>query len=67
MGNDTFQLRCFREISFTDQLMNISCKEGEKLKPFYGGGGGGGKGGGDNCIYTATFLRLTTGRFQTLI
>ena len=23
MGNDTFQLRCFPEISFTDQLINI--------------------------------------------
>ena len=39
MGNNTFQLRCFQEIGFTDQLMNILCREGEKLKPFYEGGG----------------------------
>ena len=38
MGNDTFQLRCFREISFTDQLMNILCRGGEELKPFCEGG-----------------------------
>ena len=39
MGNDTFQLRCFRETNFTDQLINILCREGEELKPFYRGGG----------------------------
>ena len=45
MGNDTtFQLRCFQEINFTDQLMNILCREGEKFKPFYEGGWGGGGG-----------------------
>ena len=38
MGNDTFQLRCFQEINFTDQLMNILNREGEKLQPFYEGG-----------------------------
>ena len=47
MGNDTFQLRSFREINFTDQLMNILCREGEGLKQFH-------EGGGDNCIYTVT-------------
>ena len=50
MGNDTFQLRCFREISFTGQLINILCREGEELKPFY-------KRGGDNLIDTvASFV-----------
>ena len=38
MGNDTFQSRCFQEINFTDQLINILCREGEELKPFYEGG-----------------------------
>ena len=37
MGNDTFQLRCFPEIGFTDQLINILCREGEEFKPFYEG------------------------------
>ena len=46
MGNDTFQLRRFREINFTDELMNILCREGEELKPFDERGGGGGLGGG---------------------
>ena len=37
MGNDTFQLRCFREINFTHQLINILCTDDEELKPFYRG------------------------------
>ena len=61
MGNDTFQLRCFREINFTDQLMNILCTEGEELKPFCREGGGGGQ-----FHLHSNFFVLTV-RFRTLI
>ena len=58
MGNDTFQLRSFRGINFSDQLMTILCGEGEEFKPFYEGG---------TIAFTQSLLLWLTGRFQTLI
>ena len=37
MGNDRFQLRCFREINFTHQLMNILCREDKSSNHSTGG------------------------------